>query len=503
MTTYLFCIGGTGARVLRSLTMLLASGVKLPKGDNIVPIILDYDLKNADLEQAKMLLGMYEKLHNVAKYEADEEGFFRASIDIRPYSIVDIKNDSGKETFKKFLDYPTLKAVAPASALLVEALYDDSIQDNPCTELNLEMSKGFKGNPNIGSVVFNDYFKNSSYGYDQFVANFGPDDRVFMVGSIFGGTGSSGLPSLVKKFRREASSMNLQNAAMGACVVLPYFDVASKDTSAINSLTFNSKAKAALTYYKSEINNKLNEIYYLGCSKKKEAYDNFEGGAEQKNNAHLIEILAAMSVVEFAGRDSRDLFNKDDNGAFIPTCYEYHTTTGIVEKDGKPQLVDPSFEDVLAKPNTDNVGVYFDYVKHLNEFAYFTKYCQDYTYAGKDNGWFAQAYADKKTGLGSYIDKSTEFGGLLSDFQNAFITWAKELETNPLLQFSPFDFEHNLEMMLHVTDSTSKIKGLEDEIRRVLNQSFKDLGGKEYNNKEGQFIRIGKAAGEAAANLVK
>ena len=159
MTTYLFCIGGTGARVLRSLTMLLASGVRIEKGDSIVPIIIDYDLQNGDLEQTKMLVGRYKNLNEIAKYEKDEEGFFYTPIDIRPYSIVDIKNDSGAETFKKYLDFQTLKNVSKQTSELMEVLYDNSPQDDPRTELNLEMSKGFKGNPNIGSVVFNDYFR--------------------------------------------------------------------------------------------------------------------------------------------------------------------------------------------------------------------------------------------------------------------------------------------------------------------------------------------------------
>lgn len=46
---FLFAIGGTGARVVRSLTMMLASGVDgLDSSTEIVPIIIDYDLSNGD-----------------------------------------------------------------------------------------------------------------------------------------------------------------------------------------------------------------------------------------------------------------------------------------------------------------------------------------------------------------------------------------------------------------------------------------------------------------------
>ena len=45
---YVFAIGGTGSRVLRSLTMLLASGCKTESSE-IVPIIIDPDASAADL----------------------------------------------------------------------------------------------------------------------------------------------------------------------------------------------------------------------------------------------------------------------------------------------------------------------------------------------------------------------------------------------------------------------------------------------------------------------
>lgn len=52
---FLFGIGGTGARVLRSLTMMLATGVKLGV-DEIIPIIIDPDAANADLTRTVSLL---------------------------------------------------------------------------------------------------------------------------------------------------------------------------------------------------------------------------------------------------------------------------------------------------------------------------------------------------------------------------------------------------------------------------------------------------------------
>lgn len=58
---YLFGIGGTGSRVIRSLTMLLASGVDAGV-DTIVPVLIDPDLSNGDLTRTVNLL------KNIRKY---------------------------------------------------------------------------------------------------------------------------------------------------------------------------------------------------------------------------------------------------------------------------------------------------------------------------------------------------------------------------------------------------------------------------------------------------
>ena len=58
---YVFAIGGTGSRVLRALTMLLAGNVKI-NADEIVPIIIDPDSSNADLTRAVKLMDTYNSI---------------------------------------------------------------------------------------------------------------------------------------------------------------------------------------------------------------------------------------------------------------------------------------------------------------------------------------------------------------------------------------------------------------------------------------------------------
>ncbi len=502
MTTYVFFIGGTGARVLRSLTMLLASGVSIGKENKIVPIIIDYDAENGDLKRSRELLAYYDKLHKYAKYENNESGFFGAPIDINDdYSLVNIKVDGDRNTFARYIGYDSLEQTTKK---LLDSLYDNSPMGVPTTELNLDLEVGFKGNPNIGSVVFNDYFRQDDYGYNDFESSFPTADdgsRIFIVGSIFGGTGSSGLPQLVKKFR-SSNSNQLKAAPIGTCVVLPYFNVKPDSKSAINSETFNSKAKAALTYYNEEINNMINEIYYIGCDTLNGPYENKEGGDEQKNDAHLVELLSAISVVEFANRS----FDVNDSKYGRTQCYEYTTTTGIEEKDEKAVLKETSYLDLMGvsgkNDTSDKKSVYAKYTRYMNAFAFFAKYCQNYTFAGKDTGKiFGQTYY-KELNKNNAISVDSEFGQYLTSFLDAYVRWVNQMAGNSQLKFDPYSLnDEDLDHTLNIDKTKTKIKDIKDVMRKALNDENKIYSNKiEERGEGGIFIRIGTVAGFAAAD---
>ena len=76
---YIFGIGGTGSRVLKSLIMLLASGVECGV-DTIVPIVIDRDMSNHDLTRTKTLIENYIAVNNIAPKEDSQK-------DIKPFLI--------------------------------------------------------------------------------------------------------------------------------------------------------------------------------------------------------------------------------------------------------------------------------------------------------------------------------------------------------------------------------------------------------------------------------
>ena len=300
---YVFGIGGTGSRVIKALTMLLASGVKMKNGfDTIVPIIIDPDTANGDLNRTADILVKYQNIYNKI---GDNNKLFGTKIstltELTSGNVSNVSNnfkfsvDGSGQKFGESIDYNGLDEENKA---LVDLLFSKE-------NLEADMTVGFKGNPNIGSVVLNKIV--GSQEYKEFTRSFNPGDAIFIISSIFGGTGASGFPLLLKNLRQKSTSIENSNiiseSIIGAITYLPYFKVSDSNDGekAIDSSTFYSKAKAALSYYEHAIfkNKSLDAFYHLGDN----ANNNMpyaDGKGDQKNNAHFLELAGALSIFDFA-----------------------------------------------------------------------------------------------------------------------------------------------------------------------------------------------------------
>lgn len=295
---YIFGIGGTGARVLRSFTMLMAAGVQL-QADEIVPIIIDPDASNADLTRTVQLMNTYRDVRSQLSFTPENKSqFFRTDLGQVLTNYTLRIQDTDDRTFRQFISLPSMDKATQA---VMRMLFSEK-------NLNSSMDVGFKGNPNIGSVVLNQIV--NSADFESFANSFAQDDKIFIISSIFGGTGASGFPLLLKTLRkRDDRTKNIPNinlintAEIGAITILPYFSLKTSDTSEIDSSTFISKTKSALAYYEKNIsgNGGVNALYFLGDDITN-TYDNHEGGTMQRNDAHIIEFLAATAIVDFCNK---------------------------------------------------------------------------------------------------------------------------------------------------------------------------------------------------------
>lgn len=300
---YVFGIGGTGTRVLRSFTMMMAAGVNM-SADEIVPIIIDPDASNADLTRTVALMNIYRAIHSSLSFtKKNESTFFRKELSQILVNYTLRINDTNDKTFLQFIDLPSMDR---SSQAMMRMLFSEK-------NLGSSMNVGFKGNPNIGSIVLNQIV--DSNDFQDFANNFESGDKIFIISSIFGGTGASGFPLLLKTLRTGSNFPNndlINHAEIGAITILPYFKLKSDDKSEIDSSSFISKTKSALAYYENNIskNNSINALYFL-ADDVANTYENHEGGSSQQNDAHLIEFLAATAIVDFSNKQHANTSNKE------------------------------------------------------------------------------------------------------------------------------------------------------------------------------------------------
>jgi len=469
MKTFVFAIGGTGARVIRAFTMLMAMDNKI--NHEIIPIIIDMDTQNGDAQRTLKLLDKYRLISEQAYQVKPSNGLF-----INQYGTLGSITskagggtvDSGvKDSFQldfgdvnmTFHEYIKGNQLPKVDNDFLETLFNNGKASDPDTELNLKLNHGFKGNPNIGSVVFNNIINTPEFKHFENV--FSQGDRIFIISSIFGGTGSSGFPQLVKNIHNSNNNF-VKKAPIGAVVVKPYFRVKKDPNSSINSDTFNSKTKSALTYYSDELYDKMSEVYYL-ADQPGRALENKMGGDEQQNKAHIVELLAAKAVMNFV--------NKPEGAFSSDTVFHEYGIKDLPDGAGVSEL---GFDDFYPH----------DIWTAIAKFSLFAKFFREGLNPRSKQAFF------QDLNLGVEMNKKF-FYITLKGFVEDYWEWLNEIEQSER-SFSPFNLNNE-----HFDKFFKKkqVKGLDksffgDYFTRVMNGLWDNIKKEGKLSNEEKFIKM-------------
>ena len=424
---------------MRPLIMQLAAGIHptneagQPMPLEIIPIVVDPHKANEDLKRTDNLMRWYKQIRRQLYGEQVDvtRGFFSVKLS----SLADILPNGSQlsDTFlfnmgaiesKKFQDFISYSTLDTGNQALCSMMFSDD-------QLNTKMDIGFVGSPNIGSVALNQ-FKDSEE-FKQFSNVFQKTDRVFVVSSIFGGTGAAGYPIIVKNIRDAANNSNLNNrgdlrdARIGALTVLPYFNVQQDDNSPISRGDFISKTKSALFYYHDNLTglrqngvdlpaSKINACYYLGDQVPSNPYFNDPGGNGQRNDAHLVEYVGALSVLDFLSIPDEQLMTVGGD-AQNPIFKEF----GLAYDKQTLSLKDFGVQ-TRALVNRQLVKFHLAYMYITNQLK------QD----------IGRGYTQDKPEITNGFLATSFFNTLASDFFVTYRQWLKELRTNQR-SFVPFN----------------------------------------------------------------
>lgn len=424
MGYYFIGIGGSGAKVMESLTHLCAAGM-LPnreKEEKLYVMSVDPDVGNGNLKRSSAAL------NNLVEFQAVAVGsntpLLKTEVEIaRPFPWSPTEHD---KKLDDIMAYQSYKGTPIGD--LYETLFTRAERD---TFLN----EGFRGRPSIGAAVLakkaalfstKGWEDHADAPWDKFArlvkqdAKSGQIARIFLAGSVFGGTGAAGMPTIARLLSREfASYISEKKVLIGGALILPYFSFVPSQTEAsdgqiyASSENFLTNTKAALKYYfkESQDHSVYDTMYFIGDNVLSPVRKFSVGAASQKNDAHIVDFYGAIAAVDFFSAKPDDM----KGCSFITHAEENRFTWS-------------DFPDIHGADGTD--------IRFKDRFAQFVRFIFAYVNliepvfeglaSGTEKAYKYPWYMDY---LQDVVVDSTEVKNF-TEYADSFIRWLSQLESS-------------------------------------------------------------------------
>ena len=337
---FVIAIGGTGMRCLESFTHLC--GIGMFDNQEIEVLTLDTDATNGNKLKVENLVRLYNRVKTFGSTEKDKGGtpnantFFSAKLNLYRYWT----NYSGdkRDNFKALSQITVGEDDVKENNKLIADLFLDT---NTVQEFDL--SHGYRAQTHLGSMLMYHGIVEAArmcneglgvigtpeYDLNNFcdaLFKAGADARVFILGSVFGGTGASSIPVIPKALKKfieirsnNQSTINVEKVKFGATLLTEYFTFKKPDNTEkkdkknsviADSSFFPLNSQAALQFYQQDptVKKCYKTLYHIGwplISKRADdeaAGKTITGGEAQKNGCHVTELLCACAAYDFFTR---------------------------------------------------------------------------------------------------------------------------------------------------------------------------------------------------------
>lgn len=334
---FIIAIGGTGMRCLESFVHLCAAGMFDNKTIDI--LTLDTDQANGNKGRVESLIDLYNTVktndsQNIGGVPRSDT-FFSAKLNL--YKFFTDYSTTSRRTYNLLSDTSSLsQEKRDDNRDLSDLFFDhDSVQQFP-------LDHGYRAQTHLGSMlmyhgIMEAAIKAKRGGDDvkqhekqlqeflQLLNQNASNARVFVFGSVFGGTGASSIPVIpialrdaLKVITAGNNELNLNNVKFGSTLLTDYFTFdmpddqqRSKDKVIADATNFALNSQAAMTFYDGDltVRNTYKMLYHIGWpSSMKINYsqdqhgDVITGGQDQKNACHFVELMSAAAAYDFFTR---------------------------------------------------------------------------------------------------------------------------------------------------------------------------------------------------------
>lgn len=316
LIAYVISVGGAGAKVLDAIVHCSALGI-IDRNPNptqsqstrlfeIQVLIVDPDTSNGNIESATKSIELYQACRPLIRRYPDDHHTHSINL----LGILSPFGESIPSSFQDIFSYFSYRDDSRVKYLF-DMLYTSE-------ERAMTLRQGFRGRPSIGSAAMSVLNPNSEKVVNEIVSKMraevgqGKEVKVFICGSIFGGTGASGLPSISRILSGKMKEAGIRDeVSIGGGMLLPYFSFpVPENTEGIHTRPgeFSVRTKSSLYYY-GTYRQDMDIFYLLGLPSLDVVGDFSLGGQSQKNKAQIIEMYAALAFRDFIFRPG----NQDNN----------------------------------------------------------------------------------------------------------------------------------------------------------------------------------------------
>jgi hypothetical protein len=347
-------VGGTGAKIVEAALPLFLAGLG---PDKVSVGFVDQDQANGNVARTRQRLQLYESFKTTW------------SGDRRPtrmdWAVEDSKGGVafGRNIVRSLAPGHELWCPHPDRGATLQSIFGralmpedqknlmDLLYEADETEQLMRLGEGYRARPHIGAAAM----MSQAAGNGEFwgplrekieVAAGGEEVRIFFVGSVFGGTGAAGFPTIARVIRRivqeSAGRAPLRGKVhLGGALMLPYFSFKSpenRDDNVARSEQLLTQSRAALKYYHELFQREavFDEFYLVGWSPRFQLGYNSAGGNAQVNPPLPPELLAALAAARFLDPTARKLPDAPTNTTFISA----RETATTLRWSDLPQIAD-------------------------------------------------------------------------------------------------------------------------------------------------------------------
>ncbi len=357
-------------RCLEAFVHLCAAG--LFDNHTIEILTLDTDQNNGNKDRVERLIELYNKVktNDNSKIGGEQRAdtFFSAKLNL----------------YRFFTDYSTPNRQTLNALAATRNLNDEQRRDNQDlsdllfdrdTVQQFKLDHGYRAQTHLGSMLMYhgiiEAALNAKTGGDavkpqekelaeylQLINKHSGNARVFVFGSVFGGTGASSIPVIpiaiseaLKILTGGNNVLNLRKVLFGSTLLTDYFTFKNptsaqleEDKVVADSNNFALNSQAALSFYNDDptVKKTYKKMYHIGWPgslklnySEGQAGNVVTGGYEQRNACHVAELMCAAAAYDFFNAPRKEL---EDIGEA-----EYDFRTVLINDNGNMQLSGSSF----------------------------------------------------------------------------------------------------------------------------------------------------------------